>query len=65
MVNDPVLLEPTLPPELKLPVPVQPVVTYWIPVPPEAGVVTVDDRVVPAVYQPAPVALSYVDETAK
>ena len=51
-------LEPTLPPELRLPVPVQPVVSYWIPVPPETGLVIVDDTLDPAMYHPAPVGLS-------
>jgi len=58
IVNEPVELEPAVPPELRLPVPVQPVVSYWIPVPPETGLVTVELMLEPASYHACPVGES-------
>ena len=45
------------------PVPVQPVLTYWIPVPPLTGEVTLDETEVPELYQPAPVGESCAEVT--
>ena len=58
IVKLPVELEPEDPPELRLPVPVQPVVSYWVLDPPLTGLVTVEDTEDPLLYQFCPVGLS-------
>jgi len=64
-VKEPVLLDPEVPPELNDPVPVQPVVSYWTPVPPETGLETVEFTLDPALYHPCPVAESCASVTVK
>jgi hypothetical protein len=47
------------------PVPVHPVETYWIPVPPETGDVTDDETEAPELYHPCPVAESCASVTVR
>ena len=61
IVNEPVDVPEPLPGAE--PVPVHPVQTYRIPVPPPTGEVTLDDTDAPELYQPAPVGESCAEVT--
>jgi hypothetical protein len=65
MAYDPVVDDPTVPPDGMLPVPVHPVVTYWQPEPQLTGVVTDEPTRVPESYVPAPVGESYAELTLR
>ena len=59
------MVEPLDPPDVKLPVPVHPLVTYCVPIAPATGVVTVELIEVPVSFHWFPVGESYVEDTAK